>query len=131
MTGITATATLLTPLHTEPVAAAMAYGYGTSLLNQGNPAAPDTYDTLLVFDLGGGTFDVSVLEGFEGILEVRARVYVCVCHKAFKVFGGVCVRVYLCGCACVCMCVCQKALKVFGGVCVCTCVGGWKAARAS
>lgn len=48
----------------------MAYGYGTSLLNQEDPAAADHYDTLLVFDLGGGTFDVSVLEGFEGILEV-------------------------------------------------------------
>ena len=60
--------TRVTFLHSylpEPVAAAMAYGYG----NQGDP---DAYDTLLVFDLGGGTFDVSVLEGFEGILEVRA-----------------------------------------------------------
>uniref|UniRef100_A0A7S3VPL5 Uncharacterized protein n=1 Tax=Dunaliella tertiolecta TaxID=3047 RepID=A0A7S3VPL5_DUNTE len=54
----------------EPVAAAMAYGYGTSLLNKDDPVAADKYDTLLVFDLGGGTFDVSVLEGFEGILEV-------------------------------------------------------------
>ncbi len=26
----------------------------------------------LVFDLGGGTFDVSILEMFEGVMEVRA-----------------------------------------------------------
>eukprot|EP00967_Tisochrysis_lutea_P000801 scaffold1049_cov21-Tisochrysis_lutea.AAC.1 len=57
------------PCPAEPVAAAMAYGYGTSLLNKDDPVAADKYDTLLVFDLGGGTFDVSVLEGFEGILE--------------------------------------------------------------
>ena len=29
-------------------------------------------ETILVFDLGGGTFDVSILEGFEGIFEVLA-----------------------------------------------------------
>lgn len=28
------------------------------------------YDTLLVCDVGGGTYDVSLLEGFEGLLEV-------------------------------------------------------------
>lgn len=44
----------------EPVAAAMAYGFGK----------PTDWDTLLVFDLGGGTFDVSILEAFEGIMEV-------------------------------------------------------------
>jgi hypothetical protein len=32
------------------------------------------YDTLLVYDLGGGTFDVSLLEGWEGILEVGGGV---------------------------------------------------------
>ncbi|HWV08512.1 MAG TPA: molecular chaperone HscC [Pseudomonas sp.] len=45
----------------EPTAAALAYG-----LHQKNEA------TFLVFDLGGGTFDVSVLELFDGIMEVRA-----------------------------------------------------------
>ena len=48
--------------HAEPVAAAMAYGLGKK----------DDADTILVIDLGGGTYDVSLLEGFEGILEVLA-----------------------------------------------------------
>ncbi|EQB60092.1 heat shock related 70kda protein (hsp 70 family) [Vairimorpha apis BRL 01] len=42
----------------EPTAAAIAYGIGKS---EGSSAA-DTKETVLVFDLGGGTFDVSVLE---------------------------------------------------------------------
>ncbi|EOW6644569.1 molecular chaperone HscC [Cronobacter muytjensii] len=46
----------------EPTAAALAYG----LHRQGEEG------TFLVFDLGGGTFDVSVLELFEGVMEVRA-----------------------------------------------------------
>lgn len=41
----------------------MAHGFGR----------PTDFDTLLVFDLGGGTLDISVLETFEGILEVRKR----------------------------------------------------------
>jgi len=45
----------------EPTAAALAYG----LHHKGEA-------TFLVFDLGGGTFDVSVLELFDGIMEVRA-----------------------------------------------------------
>ncbi|RMR07954.1 Chaperone heat shock Hsp70 protein [Pseudomonas savastanoi pv. glycinea] len=45
----------------EPTAAALAYG-----LQQRDEA------TFLVFDLGGGTFDVSILELFEGVMEVRA-----------------------------------------------------------
>ena len=32
----------------------------------------DDESRFLVFDLGGGTFDVSVLEIFEGVIEVRA-----------------------------------------------------------
>lgn len=47
---------------TEPVAAAMAYGLHH---NQEEEA-------ILVFDLGGGTYDVSLLESFEGIFEVLA-----------------------------------------------------------
>ena len=46
----------------EPTAAALAYG----IHNLGNEAR------FLVFDLGGGTFDVSILEIFEGVVEVRA-----------------------------------------------------------
>lgn len=46
----------------EPTAAAMAYG-----LHQ-----TDTDKQFLVLDLGGGTFDVTLLEMFDGIMEVRA-----------------------------------------------------------
>ncbi|WP_433523445.1 molecular chaperone DnaK [Nocardia pseudovaccinii] len=46
----------------EPTAAALAYG-----LDKG-----DKEQTILVFDLGGGTFDVSLLEIGEGVVEVRA-----------------------------------------------------------
>ena len=46
----------------EPIAAAMAYGFHHN----------QQEETILVFDLGGGTYDVSVLEGFEGIFEVLA-----------------------------------------------------------
>lgn len=46
----------------EPTAAAIAYG-----LHQKKDDA-----TILVFDLGGGTFDVSILEFFAGVMEVRA-----------------------------------------------------------
>ncbi|MEA2403501.1 MAG: molecular chaperone DnaK [Thermoleophilaceae bacterium] len=45
----------------EPTAAALAYG----LDKQGS-------ETILVFDLGGGTFDVSVLDVGDGVVEVRA-----------------------------------------------------------
>jgi molecular chaperone DnaK len=45
----------------EPTAAALAYG----LDKKGN-------ETILVFDLGGGTFDVSVLDVGEGVVEVKA-----------------------------------------------------------
>jgi len=45
----------------EPTAAALAYG----LDNKRN-------ETVLVFDLGGGTFDVSILDIGEGVVEVRA-----------------------------------------------------------
>jgi molecular chaperone DnaK len=46
----------------EPTAAALAYG-----LDKG-----DKEHTILVFDLGGGTFDVSVLEIGDGVVEVKA-----------------------------------------------------------
>ena len=46
----------------EPTAAALAYG-----LDKGG-----TDQTVLVFDLGGGTFDVSLLEIGDGVFEVKA-----------------------------------------------------------
>ncbi len=46
----------------EPTAAALAYGIHDA----------DKESMFLVFDLGGGTFDVSILELFEGVIEVRA-----------------------------------------------------------
>jgi molecular chaperone HscC len=55
----------------EPTAAALAYGFHETQGDQ----------VLLIFDLGGGTFDVSVVELFEGVLEVRAS-----CGESF--LGG-------------------------------------------
>lgn len=46
----------------EPTAAALAYGFDKKGKNQ----------TILVFDLGGGTFDVSILEVGEGVYEVKS-----------------------------------------------------------
>lgn len=45
----------------EPTAAALAYGIDKQ-----------THETVLVFDLGGGTFDVSLLDVGEGVVEVRS-----------------------------------------------------------
>jgi molecular chaperone DnaK len=45
----------------EPTAAALAYGLDKS-----------EDETILVFDLGGGTFDVSILDVGDGVIEVRA-----------------------------------------------------------
>jgi molecular chaperone HscC len=46
----------------EPTAAALAYEFNRE----------DDLNTLLVFDLGGGTFDVTVLECFDGVVEIKA-----------------------------------------------------------
>src|SRR5207342_3684948 len=46
----------------EPTAAALAYGLDKK----------DAEQTVLVFDLGGGTFDVSLLEIGDGVFEVKA-----------------------------------------------------------
>jgi molecular chaperone DnaK len=45
----------------EPTSAALAYGLDKS-----------ENETILVFDLGGGTFDVSILDVGEGVIEVKA-----------------------------------------------------------
>src|SRR2546429_7547784 len=45
----------------EPTAAALAYGLDK-----------ETDQTILVYDLGGGTFDISILQLGEGVFEVRA-----------------------------------------------------------
>ncbi len=46
----------------EPTAAALAYGFDKQ----------DKMQTILVYDLGGGTFDVSILELGEGVFEVKS-----------------------------------------------------------
>jgi len=46
----------------EPTAAALAYGIHQR----------DAESRFLVFDLGGGTFDVSILQMYDGVMEVRA-----------------------------------------------------------
>ena len=46
----------------EPTAAALAYGVHET----------DSEKTIAVFDLGGGTFDISIVDFFEGAVEVRA-----------------------------------------------------------
>ena len=46
----------------EPTAAALAYGVHET----------DTEKTIAVFDLGGGTFDISIVDFFEGAIEVRS-----------------------------------------------------------
>jgi molecular chaperone DnaK len=45
----------------EPTAAALAYGMDKK-----------SHETVMVFDLGGGTFDVSILDVGDGVVEVRA-----------------------------------------------------------
>lgn len=45
----------------EPTAAALSYGVGV-----------EEDQTILVFDLGGGTFDISIVEVFDGVFEVHS-----------------------------------------------------------
>lgn len=45
----------------EPTAAALAYGYGKGISQ-----------TIAIYDLGGGTFDISIMEIAEGVFEVKA-----------------------------------------------------------
>ena len=50
----------------EPTAAAIAYGLDKKTDGEKN---------VLIFDLGGGTFDVSVLQIDDGIFEVKVRAW--------------------------------------------------------
>lgn len=52
----------VTRLINEPTAAALAYGLHDR----------EADGSILVFDLGGGTFDVSILDLFDGVMEVKA-----------------------------------------------------------
>jgi len=45
----------------EPTAASLAYGFGS-----------DRHETIAVYDLGGGTFDISILEIGDGVYEVKS-----------------------------------------------------------
>lgn len=59
----------------EPTAAAMAYGFDTkesSNYGTNNETNNEKEKTVLIFDLGGGTFDVSLLTIDGGIFEVKA-----------------------------------------------------------
>ena len=51
----------------EPTAAAIAYG-----LDKKGGSASKGEKNVLIFDLGGGTFDVSILSIDDGIFEVKA-----------------------------------------------------------
>ena len=50
---------LLVKMHNEPTAAALAYGLDN-----------EKEQKIMVYDLGGGTFDVSVIEIGDGVIEV-------------------------------------------------------------
>ena len=51
----------------EPTASAIAYGVGEE----------GTVERCMIFDLGGGTFDVTILEYFKNIMEVYAIACIC------------------------------------------------------
>ncbi len=54
----------------EPTAAALAYGFGKSL--QGGATSSGKDEKIVVYDFGGGTFDVSVLEVSKDTIEVKS-----------------------------------------------------------
>jgi molecular chaperone DnaK (HSP70) len=55
----------------EPTAAALAYGLDQMELDKSFGGAGDKERNVLVFDLGGGTFDVTILTIADGIFEVH------------------------------------------------------------
>jgi heat shock protein 1/8 len=56
----------------EPTAAAIAYGLDNKNSSHGAGPRPEGERNVLIFDLGGGTFDVSLLGIEEGIFEVKS-----------------------------------------------------------
>lgn len=58
----------------EPTAAAIAYGLDKKETQgrEGGTGESEDEDTVLVFDLGGGTFDVTLLTIDQGVFEVKA-----------------------------------------------------------
>ena len=54
----------------EPTAASLAYGFGTPASSPEGGEVPPTSKTIAVYDLGGGTFDISILNITGGIFEV-------------------------------------------------------------
>mmetsp|Transcript_13245 Transcript_13245/g.28720 ORF Transcript_13245/g.28720 Transcript_13245/m.28720 type:complete len:624 (-) Transcript_13245:69-1940(-) len=56
----------------EPTAAALSYGLHSKKENDANGGAKQGKTNVVIFDLGGGTFDVSVLAMDNGVFEVKA-----------------------------------------------------------
>lgn len=56
----------------EPTAAAIAYGLDQNAAHTHSDADTSTDGTIAVYDLGGGTFDVSILKLNKGVFEVKA-----------------------------------------------------------
>jgi molecular chaperone HscA len=54
----------------EPTAASLAYGFGAPSNFPGGAESPQTVKIIAVYDLGGGTFDISILNINNGIFEV-------------------------------------------------------------
>jgi len=56
----------------EPTAAALAYGFGMKKSAQGGSATGGKGQQVAVYDLGGGTFDISILDISEDTVEVKS-----------------------------------------------------------
>ena len=56
----------------EPTAAAIAYGLHENRQSEADSEVVATDRTAAIVDLGGGTFDVSIIDQYEGVVEVKA-----------------------------------------------------------
>src|SRR5262249_1994707 len=65
----------------EPTAAALAYGYQVGFLTPGGPGPSGGKMRVLVYDLGGGTFDVT-------IVEIQGRSFVALATDGDVALGG-------------------------------------------